>query len=1376
MSNQDAGVLPPFRKGSYFAGYLRKNGAPPPTAGERDKLINDRAAYISFLEASLEKAAAACVHADTLADKMLVTERIVSEQCKLVTELQSQVGNLQEYSERQGSEAGEAVARHTIVLQELSSRYDRQSDRLHDLAEKNAQLNSKVEALLQALETERGMREKLQVDYDTLAMQQSKVLSRLETLEQESLRKSDSVAVFAAIDRQDKKHQDLCNVVNALQNKVDTVRAAAEQAATTATSAEAASIAASQSANTAAMTAASSLEKCEKATQKANDAATQASIAECITRGALKHLSQSTSLPRTNYSNPPSSGPAGPAGSANAVPASSAPPHDPLRAVHAAIQEIESSVRKLHPQASESDRASLFSLGSGNDKVPQSILNSLTNSSVISSHILEAIVSSTLRPCLDTFLGQFQSFSHALQEVWAVLHPANQSVRAVETRLATVEGDLANLSDTIQSDKQQQRARHASLEKYAENTHELLLKELQDVRGSVEQELGKALDQLTEIRSKERGDDVDRVRNAVERWLQLKFPTLLLDTPEYSRLSNAMEEVKSLSSLVNQLSSEFSALMDTMTAFRKDHESFARKVKEKYADTKQLGSSLKRSLEKDFRDLVAKEVDKASEKFHDDVSSVKDSLSEKVESVSSEVADISKHLSNAIQHINQIVGEMDQRNLKSMEEANTLDAIAQRTAVGKEQLSQAVSDTFEFSRQGFLRVSADLERILQRVDSMEHVLADSRLSYSGHVIPSITPPALNHSVSTYESHSPSYQTYSNPFASSHSNAYATGPMQGFSSRDFAAGDLSTTQTMSLGSTHPENPFNTPAAARNYAVYSLATGHAAYSPIAIAAGGTEAIHYSPGTGKAAHAEPMQPQIPPSRSITPSPHLGSRSQTHNDTQTTMVFGSAKKRNVVPTSTSDVSTTLHSSGHLVSPQATLRSSATPSFASFSVGVPATKASTPSRTRPQLRSHALSTALGWLPESGETSTPPRSVSVDGTTRRLKKSPLTLASKSAQASPFSRSMSASVLMKPAFPSFPPFTPPEEEERAAAGMSFGTTALESGLVHPLTSFPNLAQPAFVTQTMEPHTMQFSRISEPTWQSSAMNCTDYESHASRKRDHQQFEAASPATFQVGVSSSSITHAFPSAQIDKSPKSSHELESFLRDRLKGLSLRPVPPSCLSPPSAAPNLSASTSVAPSGTSSVALSSIAPSSVPSSACPSRQTTPESIRSAQRYSTQGPSAPPSRSASVSRADTSASTPTQLKAFLETSSAPAVEALSRSSSVASASMASSSSFANSSTTTSSIANKSGSSTVRSGVDVMDLSIPSRRSSLGEIPSRRELAQEKERTASVSSYTSDFTSSHSISSMPPQSLPGSTFPQENEEQAYSLDFSEGQGKA
>ena len=123
---------PAPRAGSYFEAWLRKQGVDSaPGARSADKSIAERGVYLSFLESQLEKTSAAALEVGTLAERASAQERLIAEQGAAIISLSarlsqvaSAVGLAQAYSERQGEEAGTAVAGLHQSVAELSSRVD----------------------------------------------------------------------------------------------------------------------------------------------------------------------------------------------------------------------------------------------------------------------------------------------------------------------------------------------------------------------------------------------------------------------------------------------------------------------------------------------------------------------------------------------------------------------------------------------------------------------------------------------------------------------------------------------------------------------------------------------------------------------------------------------------------------------------------------------------------------------------------------------------------------------------------------------------------------------------------------------------------------------------------------------------------------------------------------------------------------------------------------------------------------------------------------------------------------------------------------------------------------------------------------------------
>jgi phage shock protein A len=123
----------PLQRGSYFEQHLALRGGKPAHL-EHDALIADRAKYISFLESNLER-----VSQITLANNAL--EGTVAAQAAQIAQLQDKILSLTQliqmthaYTERQGAEAGVAVADVLTRVAALDGRASGTEERLAALA------------------------------------------------------------------------------------------------------------------------------------------------------------------------------------------------------------------------------------------------------------------------------------------------------------------------------------------------------------------------------------------------------------------------------------------------------------------------------------------------------------------------------------------------------------------------------------------------------------------------------------------------------------------------------------------------------------------------------------------------------------------------------------------------------------------------------------------------------------------------------------------------------------------------------------------------------------------------------------------------------------------------------------------------------------------------------------------------------------------------------------------------------------------------------------------------------------------------------------------------------------------------------------------
>ena len=105
---------------SYFESWLRRQGVVVPGVGSHggaDKSIAERGVYISFLESQLERACASAMEIGPLNERLNVADALSLAQSNAIATLSERldavaraVTGAQTYSERQGEEAGDAVA------------------------------------------------------------------------------------------------------------------------------------------------------------------------------------------------------------------------------------------------------------------------------------------------------------------------------------------------------------------------------------------------------------------------------------------------------------------------------------------------------------------------------------------------------------------------------------------------------------------------------------------------------------------------------------------------------------------------------------------------------------------------------------------------------------------------------------------------------------------------------------------------------------------------------------------------------------------------------------------------------------------------------------------------------------------------------------------------------------------------------------------------------------------------------------------------------------------------------------------------------------------------------------------------------------------
>ena len=105
--------------GSYYEDYRRAKGTKD-ASFKNQRLLTDRAAYISFLEVQLERVSAACMTTQGFADRIeAMQSEIVTIDSKTVN-ISRAVKLTQELSERIGAEAARAVLERARARQALS--------------------------------------------------------------------------------------------------------------------------------------------------------------------------------------------------------------------------------------------------------------------------------------------------------------------------------------------------------------------------------------------------------------------------------------------------------------------------------------------------------------------------------------------------------------------------------------------------------------------------------------------------------------------------------------------------------------------------------------------------------------------------------------------------------------------------------------------------------------------------------------------------------------------------------------------------------------------------------------------------------------------------------------------------------------------------------------------------------------------------------------------------------------------------------------------------------------------------------------------------------------------------------------------------------
>jgi hypothetical protein len=272
---------------SYFEAHLRKTGVvPPPPRHEADKLITDRAAYIAFLEAQLTRVSASCAHVDAVADRLAATEATCRSQAAAMSEMREKVVSMtqlismvQAYSERQGREAGSAVAGLHAGQQSTVARLDAHSTQLASMsvgldafAERQREYETQAgaaaeESVRLAGEVAYGVERMEAAAAEAASREELRVLTRTSSLLSTRVEAVEEMAAQTAA-------------------AADAAAEAASRAADTASSAEAVALTASDRAAGSEAAARGCEEGVSEAVRRAGDAAVLATACEATSRTA----------------------------------------------------------------------------------------------------------------------------------------------------------------------------------------------------------------------------------------------------------------------------------------------------------------------------------------------------------------------------------------------------------------------------------------------------------------------------------------------------------------------------------------------------------------------------------------------------------------------------------------------------------------------------------------------------------------------------------------------------------------------------------------------------------------------------------------------------------------------------------------------------------------------------------------------------------------------------------------------------------------------------------------------------------------------------------------------------------------------------------
>jgi hypothetical protein len=278
----------PLNRNSYFEKFLETRTTTRPIHLESEKLISDRATYISFLEAQLERVSSVVVSNDSIVERMNTQANMIQDMQDKVVALTQLIQMTQTYSEKQGQEAGTAVAALSSSIQTVASKVESHTSDF-------SRIQSEITLVASKQSEQDQQRSQIVAGMNQLHQEVSRVDARCDALIEVAKELEKATAPLDTVQhlttevaRQAARVSEMLQLVTAAQRSAEQSRDTAIKAVDNATAAEASAINAMEQARSCSSNSHSAYHDARRALDEVQSCRNAALAAEASTQAALQ--------------------------------------------------------------------------------------------------------------------------------------------------------------------------------------------------------------------------------------------------------------------------------------------------------------------------------------------------------------------------------------------------------------------------------------------------------------------------------------------------------------------------------------------------------------------------------------------------------------------------------------------------------------------------------------------------------------------------------------------------------------------------------------------------------------------------------------------------------------------------------------------------------------------------------------------------------------------------------------------------------------------------------------------------------------------------------------------------------------------------------